>query len=378
MHLFTQQLLEWWETGKRDLPWKNTTDPYLIWLSEIILQQTRVEQGLPYYERLTAAFPTVTDLAHAPQDQLMLLWEGLGYYSRARNLHATAQYIAYDCGGGFPTTYDQLLALKGVGSYTAAAIASFAYGLPHAVVDGNVYRVLARYFGIHTPTDTTEGKKQFAQLAQQLLPTDQAASYNQAMMDFGATVCKPALPNCQHCPLQRHCAAYQQQTVPLLPIKVKKMERTQRFFHYLLLFHQTHEHAAEPLANAHIFIQKRIQKDIWQNLYELPLVETTEQAALSPQQLYQHPHIGAWLQAAQAVVRNVSGSYTQQLTHRQIIAHFWEIDCPPTQPLPTPPHGWLSVPYQQLHAYALPQIINRYIAQRATQPAATAQVRLFE
>ena len=192
----------------RDLPWKATKDAYTIWLSEIILQQTRVEQGLPYFLKFIAAYPNVKDLANAPENEVMRLWEGLGYYSRARNLHFTAKYIAAELDGIFPNTYENIKLLKGIGTYTAAAIASFAYDLPHAVVDGNVYRVLSRVFGIETPIDTTAGQKEFAALAKKLLAQNQAAAYNQAIMDFGATQCVPKNPNCAVCPMQTECIAF--------------------------------------------------------------------------------------------------------------------------------------------------------------------------
>ncbi|MEM6964892.1 MAG: A/G-specific adenine glycosylase, partial [Bacteroidota bacterium] len=210
---FTKQLLRWSETIDRPMPWKGEKNPYLIWLSEIILQQTRVEQGLPYFLKFKANYPTVHDLANAPEDEVMKLWEGLGYYSRARNLHFTAKFISKELNGIFPKNYDSILKLKGVGAYTAAAIASFAYDLPHAVVDGNVYRVLSRFFGIKTPIDTTEGKKQFTQLANELLVSDQAAKYNQAIMDFGAIQCMPKNPLCHECTFQTTCKAFQQKKI---------------------------------------------------------------------------------------------------------------------------------------------------------------------
>ena len=205
-HFFTKNLLKWFASHHRPMPWKGEKNPYLIWLSEIILQQTRVEQGLPYFLKFKENYPTVTDLANAPEDEVMRLWQGLGYYSRARNLHFTAKYIAYDLNGEFPNTYTEILKLKGVGAYTAAAISSFAYDLPNAVVDGNVYRVLARYFGIETPIDTTEGKKKFTKLAYELLDKKRPADYNQAIMDLGATQCTPKNPNCKNCPLNKNWA----------------------------------------------------------------------------------------------------------------------------------------------------------------------------
>ncbi|MEO1264044.1 MAG: A/G-specific adenine glycosylase, partial [Bacteroidota bacterium] len=241
--------MEWFSTNHRPLPWKGEKNPYLIWLSEIILQQTRVEQGLPYFEKFKKKYPTVKDLANAPEDEVMKMWEGLGYYSRARNLHAAAKFIADELNGTFPDTFHEILGLKGVGPYTAAAIASFAYGLPHAVVDGNVYRVLSRFFGIEEPIDTTAGKKLFAALAQELLDEKQAGNYNQAIMDFGATHCTPALPACTSCLMKSKCTAFQKNTVNKLPVKIKKTKRRQRFFNYLILNEK-----------GNVFIKKRTQK----------------------------------------------------------------------------------------------------------------------
>ncbi len=252
------------------MPWKGERDPYKIWLSEIILQQTRVEQGLPYYERFIATYPTVTELANAPSDAVMRLWQGLGYYSRARNLHTTAQYIRDNHDGTFPTAYTDIRALKGVGDYTAAAIASFAYDLPYSVVDGNVYRVLARIFGIFTPIDSTNGKKEFAALAQKLLAIKTPAAYNQAIIDFGATHCTPNNPQCTTCPFADDCQALlvsqttSQDLIRLLPVKAKKNALKHRYFHY---FHFG--------KNNEIWLQKRMGKDIWQDLWQLPLIETT-------------------------------------------------------------------------------------------------------
>ncbi|NJN78344.1 MAG: A/G-specific adenine glycosylase, partial [Saprospiraceae bacterium] len=222
---FTPNLLFWFSKNYRPMPWKGERNPYYIWLSEIILQQTRVEQGLPYFLKFKENYPTIKDLAAATEDEVMLLWQGLGYYSRARNLHFTAKYITYELDGIFPNTYSEIIRLKGVGSYTAAAIASFAYNLPHAVVDGNVYRVLSRYFGIHTPIDSTEGKKQFEKLANDLIDKERAADYNQAIMDFGATHCTPRNPSCSACILSSNCIGFNTQKNDILPVKTKKIKK---------------------------------------------------------------------------------------------------------------------------------------------------------
>ncbi len=298
------------------MPWKGERDPYKIWLSEIILQQTRVEQGLPYYEKFVAAYPTVETLAQAPLDAVLKLWEGLGYYSRARNLHATARYVAGERSGRFPTDFAGLRALKGVGDYTAAAIASFAYDLPHAVLDGNVYRVLARYFGIDTPVDTPAGKKQFSALAQELLAAEQPGAYNQAIMDFGASQCTPRQPHCGTCPLARYCQAVLRQQVEKLPVKSKSAEKKHRFFAYAVFYQ-----------NDRVWVQRRTAADIWKNLYEFPLLELPAPPADTaelPGKILSHFFPEA--PPAGISVRAVSKAYRQTLSHRIITAVFCEFD----------------------------------------------------
>ncbi len=264
---FTRNLLDWHHTvNDRQLPWKEERDPYRIWLSEVILQQTRAQQGLPYYMRFIKAYPTVTDLAAAAEDDVFRLWQGLGYYSRCKNMLATARIIATEYNGAFPDAYEGLLKLKGIGPYTAAAIASFAFNRPVAVVDGNVYRVLSRYMGIATPTDSTEGKKQFAKLANDLLDGGRSAAYNQAIMDFGATMCTPAGPRCADCVLASQCVANRQQTVDLLPVKAKKIKVKERHFTFILLHHR-----------GRTWIGKRGPGDIWENLHQ-PLLYESEGA----------------------------------------------------------------------------------------------------
>ncbi len=260
---FTKTLLKWHhEENERTLPWKEESDPYKIWLSEIILQQTRAEQGLPYYNKFIAAYPDIHALAAAPEDEVFRLWQGLGYYNRCRNLLETARNISRERKGIFPGAFEEILKLKGVGPYTAAAIASFAYNLPHAVVDGNVYRVLSRYFGIELAIDGNEGKSFFQQLADRLLDKKQPGAYNQAIMDFGSTICKPKAPLCESCCLARNCTAYINGLVDELPVKEKKSKVKERYFDYLVL-----------CVGAEIYIRQRTGKDIWQNLYEYYLVE---------------------------------------------------------------------------------------------------------
>ena len=262
---FSHQILTWYKENPRELPWRGMHDPYKIWLSEIILQQTRVAQGLPYYYAFVETYPTVEKLALAPEEEELRLWQGLGYYSRARNLHACAKNIWFDMGGEFPKTYDDLLKLKGVGSYTASAIASFAYGEVKAVVDGNVFRVLARYFGIETDIASSKAKKEFEALANQIIPQDQPGEFNQAMMDFGARLCTPKKPNCESCPLKSSCFALLYNMVSDLPVKINKVKVRERHFHYYVI-----------KCGKKTVWKKRRSGDIWEGLFDFPQVETEE------------------------------------------------------------------------------------------------------
>ena len=264
--VFYNVLIDWYLQNKRDLPWRNTIDPYPIWLSEIMLQQTRVAQGMPYFLSFTTSFPTVFDLAAADEEQVLKLWQGLGYYSRARNLHKTAQYIASDLSGVFPDNYKDLLKLKGIGEYTAAAIASFSYNEAVPVVDGNVFRVLSRYFDIETDIAAASAKKEFSALAFELMPKDKPAIFNQAIMEFGALQCVPKNPNCAGCVFNESCVALQKKKVDQLPLKSKKLKVRNRYFNYLVVNDE----------NEHTIIRKRSEKGIWHNLYEFPLIETNK------------------------------------------------------------------------------------------------------
>ncbi len=344
---FPQILLEWYEANARTLPWIGIKDPYKIWLSEIILQQTRVEQGRPYYEKFIKEYPVIEELADAPEQEVMKLWEGLGYYSRARNLHATAKHISQERGGDFPNTYDDILQLKGVGPYTAAAIASFAYDLAHAVVDGNVYRILSRYFGIETPIDTTQGKKEFAQLANELLAKDKAATYNQAIMDFASTQCRPANPDCQACPMNAQCYAFAHQKVSDLPVKSKKIKRKDRFFHYLYIVDKTK-----------IYLHQRTQKDIWQNLYQFPLIEC-DKMHVNQKKLAKTPEWKAIFGDQKVKVQHISKPYKQTLTHLNVHACFYEI----THELKD--SNFIKIEGQNIEQYAFPKTITNYLKDKA-------------
>ena len=310
---FSIQLLKWHKLyNQREMPWKGEKDPYKIWLSEIILQQTRVEQGLQYYNRFVTNFPSIKQLAAAEETTVFKLWEGLGYYTRCKNLIATARYIAYELNGVFPQTYDSILALKGIGPYTAAAVASFAFNLPYAVVDGNVYRVLSRFFGIDTPIDTTIGKQQFNTLANDLLHKKMPGIYNQAIMDFGATICKPQLPLCNTCPMLIKCEACKNNLVSILPIKEKFINKKIRWFNYLVLEH-----------NENLYVRKRGAGDIWENLYEFTLIES--EGALPIEKLRQLKVMKTITGNQAFEINHISIIYKQQLTHQTIYGQFIKV-----------------------------------------------------
>ena len=311
MH-FTKTLTYWYSTHKRDLPWRRTKDPYHIWLSEIIMQQTQVSQGLPYYKAFVKVFPTVFALAKAEEQDVLKLWQGLGYYSRARNLHFTAKTIVTNYNGLFPETYSELLKLKGIGDYTASAIASICFDQPTAVVDGNVYRVLSRYFGIDTPINSTKGIKEFKALAQQLLPKSNFGDYNQAIMEFGAKQCQPKNPDCTICPLNDSCAALEKNMVKVWPVKLKKTKIKKRYFNYLVFVFDDNT----------TVIQQRKDKGIWQNLYEFPLLETEK--SLTHDQLSKYTELSAFLDwNSDDVSLFNTQDIIHKLSHQHLHTKFW-------------------------------------------------------
>ena len=311
---FSNQLVLWYLDNKRDLPWRTTLNPYKIWLSEIILQQTRVDQGMAYYYKFVENFSTINKLALASEEQVLKLWQGLGYYSRARNLHYSAKYVMNELNGEFPVTYNELLKLKGVGDYTASAIASICFNEATAVVDGNVYRVLARYFGIKTPINSTKGIKEFKQLAQQLINVKNSGTHNQAIMEFGALMCKPQNPNCESCPLNKGCVALGKKEIKELPVKEKKLKIKNRYFNYLVI--QTEDNKTK--------IVKR-EKGIWLNLYEFPLIETLSE--IDENQLIEHVKF-------EELFKNISTSVqlfnkekvVHKLSHQHIHTQFWVVN----------------------------------------------------
>jgi A/G-specific adenine glycosylase len=341
---FSKQLLRWNDfENNREMPWKGQKNPYLIWLSEIILQQTRVEQGLPYYERFARHYPQVEDLAKAPEDEVMKLWQGLGYYSRARNLHFTAKHISQKLNGKFPKTFAECRELKGVGDYTAAAIASFAFNENVAVVDGNVIRVLSRVFGIATPFDTTAGKKEFARLAQAQADSKNIAAYNQAIMDFGAIVCSPRAPKCGHCPFQQQCVAYTNDSVSDYPVRAKKTIVTERFLNYFIIKNKTK-----------IVVEKRTEKDIWQNLYQFPLLETDKIVTNHFDRMAE-----MFLGHKNFTLLRISEPKSQLLSHRKIVFRFVEIELKNWQSLLQSPYEIVN--YKQLQQLAFPKALHLYL-----------------
>ncbi|WP_319226569.1 A/G-specific adenine glycosylase [Draconibacterium orientale] len=304
MDNFHTNIYMWYNINKRDLPWRKDRNPYKIWLSEIILQQTRVEQGKNYFYRFVEAYPTVNDLAGAHEDEVLKLWQGLGYYSRARNLHASAKIIASQYNGTFPNDYKSIIALKGVGPYTAAAVASIAFNLPYPAVDGNIYRVLSRYYGIETPIDSSAGKKEFQQLAEELIQGQDPGMHNQALMEFGALQCVPKSPKCENCPVVESCFTYKNGLVAQLPVKEKKTKQRHRYFYYYMY----------DMGDS-ILLDKRSGNDIWQNLYQLPLIE--REKALSDAELL---HADLPVKTMQVNVKSISGQKKHVLSHQIIHA----------------------------------------------------------
>ncbi len=347
MHDFSEQLLEWYQQNKRDLPWRNTQNPYKIWLSEIILQQTRVEQGWNYYLAFTETYPTVEDLANASEQEVLKLWQGLGYYSRARNLHFTAKYIVNELQEKFPTNYKELLKLKGVGKYTAAAIASFAYGEAVPAIDGNVYRVLSRVFGEYETINTPKAEKIFRKYAMELLPTQKAGDFNQAMMELGATVCKPQNPNCKKCPVSAKCWANANTKQTELPVKKEAIKVRKRYFNYFVIEQKEA-----------FVLQKRTEKDVWQHLYEFPLLEQEKvTVALCADFLTEN------LQMQTPILQRVNTNpIIHKLSHQHLHITFWEV----SGDFSTNSKHTL-VPQTEFSRYPMPIVLANFLKKNAKQ-----------
>lgn len=353
---FAKLLMEWnKDQNQRVMPWKGEKDPYKVWLSEIILQQTRVEQGWAYYERFVKKYPDIKLLAKAKDEEAFKLWEGLGYYTRCKNLLHTARFILQNYKGKFPNKYDEIVELKGVGPYTAAAIASFCFNLPYAVVDGNVFRILSRVFGIATPVDTTEGKKQFEEIATKMLDKKNPGLYNQAIMDFGATVCKPILPLCAECKLNKICHAFKTATVNKLPVKQKILSKKQRWFSYFIF-----------KAEEKTFVRKRTEKDIWQHLFEFYLVESASNQEWNKKMVADF--LKQQLEIEKHEVTLITTAIPQQLTHQHIRGYFIvvKLNAIPTK-LKTKDSLWLSA--DQIAHLPFPAFINQYFETKNVHPA---------
>lgn len=340
---FSKALLPWYREHHRPLPWRDSRDPYRIWLSEVILQQTRVDQGTAYWHRFVERYPSVKELAQAPEDEVLRLWQGLGYYSRARNLRTAAQQVVERHGSDFPAEIESLRALKGVGDYTAAAIGSIAFGLAEPVVDGNVYRVLSRVFGISTPIDSTSGRKEFKALAFNLIDGQNPGDHNQAVMELGALVCTPKNPRCEDCPVASRCMALRTERITELPVKAGKTKVRERHFNYLYIS-----------GKSGVFIVKRTGKDIWLGLYELPLIESGKAATTKHFEALVEERSGpGW------VVTRKHGPVKHVLSHQVIHALFWDVTAPKTF---KPPAEWVAVRPAEMDRYALPRLIERYLS----------------
>lgn len=348
MNFFCTPIHAWYSLNKRDLPWRTTCDPYLIWLSEIIMQQTRIDQGLAYYNRFAGEFPSVFDLASASEDQVLKLWQGLGYYSRARNLHATAKYICEIYNGKFPNDYKSILSLKGIGEYTASAIASISFNLEYPAVDGNVYRVLARYFGISAPIDSGTGKKTFYELATQLIKGNDPGMHNQALMEFGALQCTPKNPDCSTCPLNERCYAFLNKKINELPAKQNKTKQRDRYFNYIVLRNKNLT-----------WLQKRTGNDIWKNLYEFPVVETSDKTGID--ELVNQPLFSEIVSTeTDFLITNVTDWKIHILSHQRIHYRFIQIQL--TNEI-SRPANLVRVNKEDIFNFAVPRLLESYMNQ---------------
>ena len=353
-HRISQNLVGWYRKNKRDLPWRSTRDPYRIWLSEIILQQTRVNQGLPYYQQFVSRFPNIQKFAEASEDDVLKLWQGLGYYSRARNMMKAARQVVLEYAGRFPDQYDKLLQIKGIGPYSAAAIASFAFKKPHAVVDGNVKRVLSRLFCIESEPDSMEGKKIFTQLASLIMDPQNPSEHNQAIMELGALICKPRSPLCPECPLAQNCEALAKGKVGELPVKGKRARVRNRYFNYFLI-----------RSGKSLYLRKRPEGDIWQALYDFPLIETKK--PVSSGKLTTLPEFNALLNGREYTIHNIGEYLSHKLTHQHIYARLSELSF--TDKLKEPENfPWIKIPAGELNAFPVPRLVEKLlITERITE-----------
>lgn len=339
--------------NKRDLPWRNTGDPYKIWLSEIILQQTQVKQALPYYKKITEAFPAMKDLAAAEENDVLLLWQGLGYYSRARNMHAAARYIQNELKGQFPESYSELLKLKGVGDYTAAAVASIAFGEAVAAVDGNVIRILSRVFAVEEPVDKASGKSIIVSLAKKLVPQDKPGDFNQAMMDLGATLCRKSNPDCLNCPLSEVCVAYTEGITDRLPLKANKQKKQNRYMYYFIVRNTSD-------TNRKLVLRKRSSQGIWKNMYDFPVLEYGRKRALSALPDDFSAQYGIPIQPSQII--DTGNSRKHLLSHRNLFVKFYLLPLADEEfkALLSADENFAEVAYEALEHFPFPKIINKF------------------
>ena len=345
---FHKILTDWYKQNKRDLPWRVNNDPYYVWVSEIILQQTRVDQGTNYFLKFIERFSNIDALAKAPENEVLKVWQGLGYYSRARKMHKAAQQVMTEFNGNFPKTYQNIEKLKGVGSYTASAIASISFGLPHAVVDGNVYRVLSRILGISTPIDSTTGKREFTELANTLIDRLNPGTYNEAIMEFGALQCVPRNPNCNSCPFKEQCVAFNQGEITKLPVKATKTKIRHRFFNYLYLRHEKS-----------IYLEKREQNDIWKNMYQLPLIESLK--SLSIEELLSGEQFKSMFTRPGVIIDSISSEIIHLLSHQRLHVRFIEISLLYSEANP----AWVKIPLETVSEYPVPRLIDNFLMEKS-------------
>jgi A/G-specific adenine glycosylase len=344
---FSNTLIYWYLKNNRELPWRKSSNPYFIWLSEIMLQQTRVTQGLSYYLKFTATFPTIFELAKAEESTILKMWQGLGYYSRARNLHFTAKHVVSEFNGTFPTTFNEIIKLKGIGDYTASAIASICFNEPTAVVDGNVYRVLSRYFGIKTPINSTAGIKEFKTLAQSLIDKSQPGTFNQAIMDFGALHCKPQNPLCDTCPFSNSCIALEKHLTKELPVKEKKIKVRKRYFNYLVI--KTDDNKT--------ILSERKGKGIWQGLYQFPLIESTKNS--NQKELILSEEFIDLLPNETTISLFNKKEIVHKLSHQHLYTQFWIVE---TKQLPN-----ATIPWTNIQKFPVPVLIANFLNEYQTK-----------
>ncbi len=351
---FKEKIVNWYHLNKRDLPWRDTDNPYFIWLSEIILQQTRVDQGLDYYNKFIFRYPEIKLLAEANEEEILKLWQGLGYYSRARNLHFASKQIINEFNGEFPDKYEDILKLKGIGPYSAAAIASIAFNLPYPVIDGNVLRVISRIFGVKNAVDSSEGRDEIYKILNIIIDKNNPGTFNQAIMELGALVCKPQNPLCTECVFLNECFAYNNKSIDILPIKSKVVKQRNRFFYYLFIKNNKDNFTF-------VYLNKRKEKDIWKNLYDFPLIETELELSFTDNDVFKA--IGKYLGTNDFTLNSISKQYKHKLSHQTINAYFIEIDLNSSEDNKAL-ENYLYINIYDIYNYPIPKLIENYLNDR--------------